>query len=205
MQVPEKSYLCSPLSGIRSGFAIRMSIWESILVAVSLCADCFAVSLCSGVTLRSVRWRPVLGVALAFAVIQAGLLLAGWAFGWLFVGFVERVSHWIGFLLLLYVGGSMLLEGIRGDEEVRNLDGWRNVLLGGLATSIDALAVGVAQSMEGSDWRAFLPLLVSVFAVTALSVVAGLRGGRALGTRFGRWAEIAGGLVLIGIGVSFLL
>ncbi|MBO6238249.1 MAG: manganese efflux pump, partial [Bacteroidales bacterium] len=68
-----------------------MSIWESILVAVSLCADCFAVSLCSGVTLRSVRWRPVLGVALAFAVIQAGLLLAGWAFGWLFVGFVERV------------------------------------------------------------------------------------------------------------------
>ena len=182
-----------------------MSIWESILVAVSLCADCFAVSLCSGVTLRSVRWRPVLGVALAFAVIQAGLLLAGWAFGWLFVGFVERVSHWIGFLLLLYVGGSMLLEGIRGDEEVRNLDGWRNVLLGGLATSIDALAVGVAQSMEDVSWSGFLPLFAAVFCITALSVAVGLRGGKSIGARFGRWAEVIGGLVLTAIGVKILL
>ena len=178
--------------------------WESILIAVSLCADCFAVSLCSGVTLRSVRWRDVLGVALAFAVIQAGLLLAGWAFGSLLVGFVERVSHWIGFLLLLYVGGSMLLEGIRGQEEVRDLSNWRNVLLGGVATSIDALAVGAAQSMGDVSWQGFLPLLLSVFVVTALSVIAGLRSGSAIGTRFGRWAEIAGGLVLIGIGVSIL-
>ena len=182
-----------------------MNILESILIAASLCADCLAVSLCSGVTLRDVRWKRVLGVALAFAVIQSGLLLIGWAFGHLFVGFVEKASHWIGFLLLLYVGGSMLLEGIRGEEEVRNLDGWKNVLIGGVATSIDALAVGVAQSMEDVSWRGFLPLLLSVFAVTALSVIAGLRGGSAIGTRFGRWAEIVGGIVLIGIGVSVLL
>ncbi len=182
-----------------------MSIWESILLAASLCADCLAVSLCSGVTLRSVRWREILGVALAFAVIQAGLLLAGWAFGYLFVGLVEKISHIIAFLLLLYVGGSMLLEGIRGELEVRDLSSWRNVLLGGLATSIDALAVGAAQSMDGVDWTGFLPLLVAVFVITALSVVIGLRGGRAIGARFGRWAEIVGGLVLIGIGVSVLL
>jgi len=186
-------------------FFEEMEVLEAILVAASLCADCLAVLLCSGVTLRSVRGRDILGVALAFAVIQAGLLLVGWAFGHVFAGLVERVSHVIGFLLLLYVGGSMLLEGIRGGEEVRNLQGWSNVVLSGLATSIDALAVGVAQSMEESDWQGFLPLLVSVFAVTALSVVAGLRGGRAIGTRFGRWAELGGGLVLIGIGVSFLL
>lgn len=182
-----------------------MSIIESILLAASLCADCLAVSLCSGVTLRSVRWREVLGVAFAFAVIQAGLLLAGWAFGYLFVGLVEKASHIIAFLLLLYVGGSMLIEGIRGEEEVRDLNGWRNVLLGGVATSIDALAVGVSQSLAGTDWNGFLPLLAAVFAITALSVVIGLRAGRAIGSRFGRWAEILGGLVLIGIGVSILL
>lgn len=182
-----------------------MSIWESILLAASLCADCLAVSLCSGVTLRSVRWREILGVALAFAIIQAGLLLAGWAFGYLFVGLVEKVSHVIAFLLLLYVGGSMLIEGIKGESEVRDLSSWRNIIIGGLATSIDALAVGVAQSMEGADWPAFLPLLVAVFAITALSVVIGLRGGRAIGARFGRWAEIVGGVVLIAIGVSVLL
>lgn len=181
-----------------------MGIWESILLAASLCADCLAVSLCSGVTLRSVRWREILGVALAFAVIQAGLLLAGWAFGYLFVGMVEKISHVIAFLLLLYVGGSMLLEGIRGELEVRDLSSWRNIIIGGLATSIDALAVGVAQSMDGADWPGFLPLLIAVFAITALSVVVGLRGGRAIGARFGRWAEIAGGIVLIGIGVGVL-
>ena len=182
-----------------------MGIWEAILLAASLCADCLAVSLCSGVTLRSVRWREILGVALAFAVIQAGLLLAGWAFGYFFVGLVEKISHIIAFLLLLYVGGSMLIEGIRGEEEIRDLNGWRNVLLGGLATSIDALAVGISQSMSGTDWNGFLPLLVAVFGITALSVVIGLRSGRAIGSRFGRWAEIFGGLVLVGIGVSVLL
>ncbi len=178
---------------------------ESILVAVSLCADCLAVSLCSGVTLRDMRWKRVLGVALAFAVIQAGLLLAGWAFGGLFAGAVQKVSHVIGFLLLLYIGVSMLVEGIRGGEEVRNLDGLRNVVLGGLATSIDALGVGVATSMEDVSWSGFLPLLISVFVVTALTVVIGLRGGSAIGERFGRWAEVIGGVVLIGIGISFLL
>lgn len=182
-----------------------MEIWEAILLAASLCADCLAVSLCSGVTLRSVRWREILGVALAFAVIQSGLLLAGWAFGYLFVGLVEKISHIIAFLLLFYVGGSMLIEGIKGEAEVRDLSSWRNIILGGLATSIDALAVGVAQSMDGADWPGFLPLLVSVFAITALSVVVGLRGGRAIGARFGRWAEIVGGLVLIAIGISVLV
>ena len=182
-----------------------MGILESILLAASLCADCLAVSLCSGVTLQSVRWRPVLGVALAFAVIQAGLLLAGWAFGHLFVGLVEKISHLLAFLLLLYIGGSMLFEGIRGAEEIRDLSSWRNILIGGLATSIDALALGAAQSLEGVAWPAFVPLLVSVFVITALSVIVGIRCGRAIGVRFGRWAEIAGGLVLLGIGVSILL
>lgn len=181
-----------------------MGILQAILVAVSLCADCFAVSLCSGVTLRDARWRRVLGVALAFAVIQAGLLAVGWAFGYLFVGLVEKISHIIAFLLLLYVGGSMLVEGVRGREEVRNLDGFRNVVIGGVATSIDALAVGVAQSMEDVSFMGFLPLLAAVFVVTALSVVAGLKGGSAIGVRFGRWAEIVGGIVLIVIGITIL-
>ncbi len=186
-------------------FFEEMEVLEVILVAASLCADCLAVSLCSGVTLRSVRGRDILGVAFAFAVIQAGLLLVGWAFGHLFAGLVERVSHIIGFLLLLYVGGSMLLEGIRGGEEVRNLQGWSNVVLSGLATSIDALAVGVAQSMEDVSWSGFLPLFAAVFCITALSVAVGLRGGKSIGARFGRWAEVIGGLVLTAIGVKILL
>ena len=189
-----------------------MGIWESILLAVSLCADCFACTLCSGVTLKRMTGRTVAGIALAFAVIQAGLLYFGWQFGNFFVGFIEKISHWVGFLLLLYVGGGMLLEGIRAlrgrceDESVR-LDGFKNVVLSGVATSIDALAVGVSQSMVETtrSFSGFLPLLLAVFGVTALSVVGGLLGGKVLGRQFGHWAEVAGGLVLIGIGLSFIL
>lgn len=181
-----------------------MGIWEALLVAVSLCADCFAVTLCSSVTLKSLRWNSVARVALVFAIIQTGLLLAGWAFGSLLAAYVIKISHIIGFLLLLFVGGSMLLEGIRGKEDVRKLDGWRNIVLGGIATSIDALAVGVAESMEDTSWDGFLPLLVAVFVVTALSAVIGICGGRVIGKAAGRVAEIIGGLVLIGIGISLL-
>ena len=196
-----------------------MGIWEAILIAVSLCADCFACTLCSGVTLKRMTWKTVAGISLAFAVIQAGLLFFGWEFGNFFVGFIEKISHWVGFLLLLYVGGGMLLEGIRAlrghcaAESVR-LDGFRNVVLSGVATSIDALAVGISQSMVETmrSFAEFCPLFVAVFVVTALSVVAGLlgartilRGGRFFGPDFGHWAEVIGGLVLIGIGVSILI
>ena len=184
-----------------------MGIIESVLVAASLCADCFAVSLCSSVTLHQIRWRSAGKVALCFALIQSALLLAGWAGGNLFAGFVYKAAHIIGFLLLLYVGGSMLIEGIKGEEDVKDLGSLRNIIIGGIATSIDALAVGVAQSLSdgGGTWEAFLPLLISVFVITAASVLAGIFGGKTLGSHFGRWAEIAGGAVLVIIGVTILL
>lgn len=181
-----------------------MNWWEAILIAVSLCADCFAVTLCSSTTLRRIRWSDVATIAAVFAIIQTSLLVLGWLFGNLVASFVIKASHVIGFLLLLYVGGSMLLEGIRGKEEARDLNGLWHIVIGGVATSIDALAVGVSQSIEGQPWQGFVPLAVSVFAVTALSAVLGICGGKVLGTKTGRRAEILGGLVLIGIGVSFL-
>ena len=180
-------------------------IIETLFIAVSLCADCFAVSLCSGVTLKRVKTGNVLAVAFSFAVIQSLLLLIGWLFGNVFVGLVSGISHVIGFLLLLYVGGSMLVEALKGKGQARNLSGLKNILLGGLATSLDALAVGVSQSMAGLDTQNFTPLFLSVFAVTFISVVCGILGGRVLGTHFGRIAEIGGGIVLIFIGVTILL
>lgn len=181
-----------------------MGIPESLMMALALCADCFAVSMCSGVTVRESRFRETLRVALIFGIIQAGLLASGWAFGSLFVGFVRKASHIIGFLLLLYVGGSMLIEAIRGEEEIRDLNGLKNVIIGGIATSIDALAVGVAQCMADTDFAGMVPLTAAVFAVTILSVILGIEGGKTIGKKFGRWAEIIGGLVLIGIGVKLL-
>lgn len=181
-----------------------MIIFQQLLLAISLCADSFAVSLCSSVTLKRTRLISVIRVAFAFAVIHSSLLLAGWLFGNLFVGFVEKIADIVGFLLLLYVGGSMCLDGIRGKDEIRNLHGFRNIILGGIATSIDALAVGAAKSITDKDVAAFQALLLILFVITVLSVIAGIYGGRFLGKKTGRTAEICGGLVLIAIGITLL-
>lgn len=181
------------------------SILFTIVFGLSLCADCFAVSLCSSVTLKKVRGSEVARVAVSFAIIQTGLMLLGWAFGNLFVGFLDRAAHIVGFLLLLYVGGSMLVEGIKGEDEVRDLNGWRNVIISGIATSIDALAVGISLSMDAMPWEELFPLAVSVAVCTALSVVAGIWVGKTIGGRFGTWAEIVGGIVLILIGIGVLI
>ncbi|MBQ0149028.1 MAG: manganese efflux pump [Bacteroidales bacterium] len=181
------------------------AILFALVFGMSLCADCFAVSLCSSVTLKSVKLSEVARVAVMFAVIQTAFMVAGWAFGNLFVGFLDKAAHIIGFLLLLYVGGSMLVEGIKGEDEVRDLNGWRNVIIGGVATSIDALAVGISLSMDSKPWLEVMPLAISVFICTLLSVVLGIWTGKTIGGVFGRWAEAAGGVVLILIGIGVLI
>ena len=193
-----------------------MIVLQAILLAVSLCADCFAVTTCSSVTLKSVTWRKVLQIALVFAFVQTLLMLIGWLFGDLFVGFIHKAAKIIGFLLLLYVGGSMILEGIKNDEEPRDLNGIRNIIIGAIATSIDALAVGVSMSLGqvGQDPLAVDHAImvntmiadhVAVFVVTMLSVFAGMFGGYRVGRRYVRPAEIIGGTVLICIGIGVLL
>lgn len=179
-------------------------IIRAIILALSLCADSFAVTTCSSVTLKSVTWRRVLTIALVFAVIHTSFLLFGWLFGDLFVGYIQTVADLVGSLLLLFVGGSMILEAIRRSDEVRDLNGFRNVVVGAVATSIDALAVGVSLSMGRLDTAAMATNLTALFVVTILSVVAGMFGGYKVGRRFGRPAEIIGGLVLVGIGAGIL-
>ncbi len=180
------------------------AILVTLLFALSLCADCFAVSTCSSVTLKEIRWKTVSWIAVVFAFVQAGLMLVGWGFGDLFVGYIEKAADIIGFLLLLYVGGSMIREAVAGESETVNLNGLRNVILGAVATSIDAFAVGISLSMDKESLSDLMWKTVAVFVCTFLSVVAGMFGGHRIGSRFGKIAEITGGIVLISIGLNVL-
>ena len=182
-----------------------MKITIVILFALSLCADCFAVSLCSGVGLRTVDRRRVSLIALTFAFVQAGFLFLGWLFGDLLASWVSRAADWIGFILLMYVSLSMLRSAFRGEEECLELDGLRNVLTGAIATSIDALAVGMSLSMAGETLCDISVKTVAVFISTFLSVLVGICGGHRIGLRFGRLAEAAGALVLAVIAFNILL
>ena len=186
---------------------------SAILLGISLCADCFAVALCSSVTVsREEVRRKVWTIAAVFAVIQTGLFLAGWGLGTLatdlisaYVGHFEKVAHVIGFLLLLYVGGEMFLDGVRSKTDHLNLNGFRSIVIGGVATSIDAAVVGLSMSMDEAPWADIWPIALSVFVFTAISVVVGMLSGSFIGRKLGYSARIVGGLVLIGLGVHILL
>ena len=186
---------------------------SAILLGISLCADCFAVALCSSVTVtREEVRRKVWTIAAVFAVIQTGLFLVGWGVGTFateliteYVGHFEKAAHIIGFLLLLYVGGAMFLDGIRSKSEHLNLSGFKSIVLGGIATSIDATVVGLSMSLDEAPWADIWPIAVSIFVFTALSVIVGMLSGSFIGRKLGYSARIVGGIVLMGLGVSILL
>ena len=186
---------------------------SAILLGISLCADCFAVALCSSMTVsREEVRRKVWTIAAVFAVIQTGLFLVGWGVGTFateliseYVGHFEKVAHVIGFLLLLYVGGAMFLDGVRGKSEHLNMSGFKGIVLGGIATSIDATVVGLSLSMDEAPWTEIWPIAVSIFVFTALSVLVGMLSGSFIGRKLGQSARIVGGLVLIGLGINILL
>ena len=182
-----------------------IAILAALVFAMSLCADCLAVSICSSVTLKKLEWKPVIAISLVFGVVQSGLLLLGYGFGDFFVGYVEKIAHIIGFLLLLYVGASMLKEGFSKDAKAHDLNGLGHIIIAAIATSIDALAVGISLSMGGDTLDDLLFKALAVFFVTMLSVVIGIYFGKKLGERIGHTAEILGGIVLILMGINILL
>ena len=181
-----------------------MMIISAVLLALSLCADCFAVAACSSVTLRDDTWGRILPVTVVFGIMQAGLFVVGWAFGDLFAGVVGKFAPIVGFLLLLYVGGSMLIAAWKNEESARDLNGIKNILIGAIATSIDAFSVGISFSMDGESAGDMVMKSIVILIVTILSVIAGMKGGAYAGRRYGRGALFAGGTVLLLIGLNIL-
>jgi len=176
-----------------------------LLVALGLSADCFAVALSAGVSaLRRGRWC-VLRTALSFGLFQAIMPVLGWLAGRTVVNIISGYDHWVAFGLLAFVGGKMLWESRRAERERSDsADVTRGLLLltVSLATSIDALAVGLSFAfMEVNILIASVTIGMVACAVTA----AGFLLGRKVGEMSGKWAETVGGLILIGIGLRILL
>lgn len=179
------------------------SIIDATVLALSLCADCFAVAICSSLSLKKITPGSVLKTAITFAVIHICFLLGGYFLGDLAVAYVYKVSHLIGFLLLLYVGGSMLFSGFKKHTEHADFNSMRKIILGGVATSIDALAVGVSLSM--SETTQIWTQAITLFVITIAAVSIGIAWGKKIGEKAGSWAKVIGGLILVAIGVCILV
>jgi len=189
----------------RTPKAYLLSLIVLLLTAAGLAADAFAVSVGKGMHLRAFAWKPALALAITFGAFQALMPVIGWALGSTLAGSIVAYDHWIAFGLLAAIGAKMMWDS-RGvtDEgrEARPPIRVRELLLLGVATSIDALAVGVS--------LAFLDVSITGAAVTiglvtaALSLL-GVWLGHYAGRRLSSCAELIGGLVLIGIGIKILV
>lgn len=183
-----------------------MGIVELLLTAIALSMDAFAVSVCKGLGMGRMRYDQALVISLYFGVFQALMPLIGWLLGTSFSRYIQAFDHWIAFVLLAFIGGKMLWDVFHekedGEQESaeRRLD-HRELFMLAIATSIDALAVGIAFAcLEVNIWRS-----ISIIGVTTLVIsFAGVWIGNRFGNRFQKKAEIAGGLVLILIGVKIL-
>lgn len=171
----------------------------SLLLAAALAMDAFAVALTQGARFRP-DVRGGLAIALTFGVFQAVMPLIGWGIGTVALVYVEAIDHWIAFGLLTFLGVRMLGGHVGEEKAARALTG-RTLLVAGLATSIDALAAGLTLPTLGVA----PPLAVALIGiVTTLMAGAGVLLGRIAGDRVGAWAERAGGIILIGLGIRIL-
>lgn len=179
-----------------------------LLMGVGLSMDAFAVSICKGLSMRKVNKKQCLVIGLFFGGFQALMPFIGWVLGSQFEQYITSIDHWIAFILLGFIGGKMVVEAIREKDEaveVEKMDpplDFKEMFILAIATSIDALAVGIT--------FAFLqvPIVeaISIIGITTFVIsVIGVYVGNFFGNRYKKKAELAGGIILILIGLKILL
>lgn len=186
-----------------------MNVLEIFLLGVGLSMDALAVAVCKGLAMRKVNKRQCLAIAFAFGGFQALMPLIGWLLGSTFARYIRSIDHWIAFFLLLYIGGKMSIEAVKEWNDKPRIEEMdppldvKELLMMAVATSIDALAVGVTFS--------FTPHFnileaASIIGVTTFVIsFGGVYIGNIFGSKFEKRAQLVGGLILIVIGTRILI
>lgn len=189
-----------------------MDIITLLSISLGLSMDAFAVSLSNGTFLKKASPLQTIKIAGMFGLFQGLMPIIGYLVASLFAAQIVAIDHWIAFALLLFIGGKMIWETLHegcDDEPIGNPTGWRTLLLMAVATSIDAMAVGVTMAMTRTEllapWYGFLLCSAVIAVITFVCCTAGVQLGCKTGSCWGKRAEIAGGVVLILIGIKILL
>lgn len=187
------------------GLDAVMNISATILLAFGMSMDAFAISISKGATLHKPKFSEALRTGLIFGAIEAVTPLIGWGLGMLASQFVLEWSHWIAFVLLVFLGGRMVIEGVRGnsddDAEPQHRHGFWLLVTTAIATSLDAMAVGVGLAFLQVN---IIATALAIGCATLIMSTLGMMVGRFIGPLLGKRAEILGGIVLIGIGAQIL-
>lgn len=180
-----------------------LSLFDVFVIAVALSMDAFAVAICKGLSVKKVKAQHILITGAYFGGFQALMPAIGFLLGFKFERFITSIDHWIAFVLLAVIGGNMIKEALSKDEEkVDDSFAFKTMLPLAVATSIDALAVGISFAFLNVDIiTAALLIGVTTFVLSGVGVLV----GNAFGSKYKSKAELAGGIVLILIGLKILL
>ncbi len=180
-----------------------MSVIELLVLALGLSMDAFAVSICKGLSVPKLQAKHCLICGVYFGGFQALMPLIGWALGIRFQSMITNIDHWIAFVLLAVIGANMIKESFSKEEECPDASfGFKTMLTLAVATSIDALAVGVTFAFLDVS---IVPAVLLIGATTFVCSAVGVKIGNVFGNRFQSKAEFLGGLVLIAIGLKILI
>ncbi len=180
-----------------------MDMISIVLIAVGLAMDAFAVAICKGMALSKPKVRAILIIGIWFGFFQALMPVIGFYVGRSFYDIIADYDHWVAFILLAAIGVNMLREGLSDDDEAVDDDiGMRTMFILAIATSIDALAIGISLAM--TETSIVMPAVV-IGIVTFMLSAMGVKLGSIVGDRFGSKAEILGGSILVLIGLKILL
>lgn len=179
-----------------------MSLLELFLIAVGLSMDAFAVAICKGLSMGKMNHKHALVIGLYFGGFQALMPFAGYILGVQFQNAITAYDHWIAFLLLAFIGGNMIQESQSAGEASCDASvAFKDMVILAVATSIDALAIGVTFAFLQVS---ILPAVSFIGVITFLLSIAGVKVGNAFGSKYQSKAELAGGCILIAIGVKLL-
>ncbi len=187
---------------------LSMGFLELVFMGIGLSMDAFAVSICKGLKMKKLNVMQAFVIGCFFGGFQALMPLLGWLIGTQFASYITSIDHWIAFLLLAFIGGNMVREALSKEEE--NVDSGmmdppldvKEMLLLAIATSIDALAIGVTFAFLSVD---IIPAIGIIGCITFVISIAGVAIGNYFGNKYEKKAALAGGIILIMIGVKILI
>lgn len=179
-----------------------MTILELIILAVGLSMDAFAVSICKGLQLKNINYNKCLKIALYFGLFQGAMPLIGFFLGNIFKDVIINIDHWLAFGLLSFIGINLIKDSFSKDEELNDKINFKNMLPIALATSIDALAVGITLSLLEIN---IIYSVIVIITVTTIITFFGTIIGNKLGNKINKPAKITGAIILIIIGIKILL
>lgn len=180
-----------------------MSLFTLFVTAVGLSMDAFAVAICKGLAMKKLSWKKAVIIGLWFGGFQAGMPVIGYLLGTRFENYVTSIDHWIAFVLLSLIGANMVKEALSKEEECASdsVD-FKTMFLLAVATSIDALAVGVTYAFLQVQ---IVPAVTFIGVITFTLSIAGVKIGNVFGLKYKSRAELAGGIILILMGTKILL